>query len=367
MEHGAMGGNFDQARDFFRRGVAHYEAGEYAAAERDFAAALDLVPGRVSALTNLGAARLKLGRPEEAAAVLDEALAQEPGNIEALRHRAAALAELGQLESALASIDHALRVQPGNAAAWTLRGSLLRSLGRSAEAAQAYRAGAANGDDSALNRYFLASLGGAAAPRHAPREYVESLFDGYSQEFDAHLVQVLQYRAPERLVQGLAGVRADAALDLGCGTGLCGQLLRPMAARLDGVDLSANMVERARAAGWYDEVVHADAAEYLHATPRRYDLVTAADVFIYVGALEQVFAGVARVMAPGGRFCFCVELAPPGSDLVLQPSLRYAHSAASIRELARQSGFDIAAASEWPIREDQGVPVAGLFAWLVRQ
>lgn len=367
MGHGAMGDNFDQARDFFRRGVAHYEAGAYAAAERDFAAALDLVPGRVSTLTNLGAVRLKLGRPAEAVALLAEALAQEPGNGEALRHRAAALAELGQLESALASVDQALQLQPGDAAAWTLRGSLLRSLGRPAEAAQAYRAGAANGDDSALNRYFLASLGGAAAPPHAPREYVESLFDGYSQAFDAHLVQVLRYRAPERLVQGLAAVRADAALDLGCGTGLCGRLLRPLAARLDGVDLSANMVEGARAAGWYDEVVHADAADYLHATPQRYDLVIAADVFIYVGALEHVFAGVARVMPPGGRFCFCVELAAPGPDLVLQPSLRYAHSAAYIHGLARQSGFEVAAAGEWPIREDQGSPVPGLFAWLARQ
>lgn len=362
-----MDGNFEQARDFFMRGVAHYQAGEFTAAEREFAAALALVPGRTSALTNLGAVRLKLGRPAEAVALLDEALAQEPGNAEALRHRAAALAELGRLEAALASIDQALQVEPANGPAWTLRGSLLRSLGRAAEAAEAYRAAAANGDDSALNRYFLASLGGGPAPANAPREYVEALFDGYSQDFDAHLVQVLGYRAPERLVQGLGGARADAALDLGCGTGLCGPLLRPLAARLDGVDLSAEMVERSRAGGAYDEVVHADIADYLRSTPRRYDLVVAADVFIYVGALEQVFEGAARVMPPGGRFCFSVELAGAGQDLVLQPSLRYAHSAGYIRKLARHSGFEISATREAPIREDQGLPVPGLFAWLARQ
>lgn len=349
------------------RGVARYEAGEFVAAEREFAAALALVPGRVSTLTNLGAVRLKLGRAAEAAALLDEALAQDPGNAEALRHRAAALAELGQLEAALASIDHALEVEPANGPAWTLRGSLLRSLGRAAEAGAAYRAAAANGDDSALSRFFLASLGGGSAPANAPREYVEALFDGYSQDFDAHLVQVLRYRAPDRLVQGLGGARAEAALDLGCGTGLCGPLLRPLAARLDGVDLSARMVERSRASGAYDEVVQADIAEYLRTTPRRYDLVVAADVFIYVGALEQVFAGAARVMPPGGRLCFSVELAAGERDLVLQPSLRYAHSAGYIRTLARQSGFEIRATSEGPIREDQGLPIHGLFAWLARQ
>ena len=93
-----MSGNFEQARDFFMRGVAQYEAADFAGAERAFAAALALVPGRASTLTNLGAVRLKLGRAAEAAALLDEALAQEPRNAEALRHRAAALAELGRLE-----------------------------------------------------------------------------------------------------------------------------------------------------------------------------------------------------------------------------------------------------------------------------
>ncbi len=178
---------------------------------------------------------------------------------------------------------------------------------------------------------------------------------------------MLRYRAPQRLVQGLGGARAAAALDLGCGTGLCGPLLRPLAARLDGVDLSARMVERARTGGAYDEVVQADIADYLRATPRRYDLVVAADVFIYVGALDQVFEGAARVIPPGGRFCFSVEVAAAGPDLVLQPSLRYAHSASYIRTLAKQSGFEISATTEGPIREDQGSPIPGLFAWLTRQ
>ncbi|HWI81786.1 class I SAM-dependent DNA methyltransferase [Ramlibacter sp.] len=361
-----MTGNFEQARDFFLKGVAHYRAGDFAQAEREFAAALDLVPGRVSTLTNLGAARLKLGRIEEAVALLDEALAQEPDNVEALRQRAAALAELGRHAAALAAIDRALALQPANGPAWTLRGSILRALGRLPEAADAYRSAARHGDDSELSRFFLASLAGGDTPPAAPREYVQSLFDGYAHEFDQHLVDVLHYRAPEILVRGLGAQPVGAALDLGCGTGLCGRLLRPLCRRLDGVDLSARMAQRSAATGWYDEVVQADAADYLHGTDRRYALVVAADVFIYVGALERVFAGAARVLARGGRLCCCVELAPPGADLVLQPSLRYAHSAGYIHKLAQQAGFEISATAEHPIREDQGLPIPGLFAWLIR-
>lgn len=361
-----MSDTFEQARDFFLRGVSRYEAGDLLQAERDFAASLALVPGRPSTLTNLGAVRLKLGRAEEAAAVLEEALAQEPANAEALRHHAAALAELDQHERALDAIDRALRVQP-TPAAWTLRGSILRSLGRTGEAAAAYRTAAEQGGDSELNRFFLASLAGDAPPAHAPREYVESLFDGYAGQFESHLVQVLNYRAPQRLVERLGPARVDAALDLGCGTGLCGPLLRPLAGRLVGVDLSGNMVERARATGCYDDVVQADAVEFLRGHDAAFDLLVAADVLVYIGALEELFAAAARALRPGGRFCFTVELAPPdGSDLVLQPTMRYAHTAAYVRAQAQEAGFKVAETQEHPIREDQGRPIPGLFVWVVR-
>lgn len=362
-----MSGNFEQARAFFLRGVAHYEEGRFAEAERDFAASLALLPGRASTLTNLGAVRLKLGRIDEAAALLQEALRHEPDNAEALRHMAAVLAEQGRHAAAIASVDRALALEPGCGAAWTLRGSLLRTLGRDAEALAAFRLAAQRGADSPLNRYYLAGLGGGEPPPAPPREYVASLFDLYAQEFDAHLVQVLQYRAPQILVGGLrrAG-RFRAALDLGCGTGLCGPLLRPLAERLDGVDLSQRMVERATASGCYDAVLQADLADYLHGTDRRHDLLVAADVFIYVGALERVFAGAARVLGPGGRFCFSVELAPGPDDVVLRPSLRYAHSRGYIRKLTEPHGFEISATAEHPIREDQGTPIPGLFVWLVK-
>jgi predicted TPR repeat methyltransferase len=143
--------------------------------------------------------------------------------------------------------------------------------------------------------------------------------------------------------------------------------LRPLCDRLDGLDLSRRMVERAAATGAYDEVTQGDLVQYLQQTARRYELVIAADVFVYVGALETVFEGAARILQPGGMFCFTVETAPGAGDLVLQPSLRYAHSAAYIRKLAQDHGFDISATQPQTIRDDQGTPIPGLFAWLARR
>jgi predicted TPR repeat methyltransferase len=362
----AMEGTFEQARAFFQQGLDHYLRGRYSEAEHAFAASLALAPGRASALTNLGAARLKLGRFDEAVPLFDEALAQEPDNVEAHAQRAAAPAELGQVESALAGVERALALDPARGAAWTLRGSLLRTMGRREDAIASYENALVHGADNELNRYYLASLTGREPPTAAPRAYVQALFDGYAAGFQDHLLEVLHYRAPAILVDELrrTGRRFAAAVDLGCGTGLCGPLLRPIASRLVGIDLSRNMVEQAAGTGAYDDVIQDDLVRHLQHTVDRYDLVVAADVFIYVGALEAVFAGAARVLEPGGRFCFSVEAAPEGQDLVLQPSLRYAHSLRYIRRLAEPHGFEMIATSAHPIREDQGTPVPGLFAWL---
>jgi predicted TPR repeat methyltransferase len=193
------------------------------------------------------------------------------------------------------------------------------------------------------------------------------LFDHYAEGFEQHLVEVLRYRAPNALAERLRiqGFHAQAALDLGCGTGLVAQAFAGLANVWDGVDLSAAMVSRAQASGRYRSVVQADLAAFLNSTDRHWDLVVAADVFIYVGALDEVFAGVARVLAPGGLFCFSVE-EDSRAPFVLMPSLRYAHSQGSIINLAAQHGFNAPRCERGALREDQGVPTAGLYCWLRR-
>ncbi len=365
----AMSATFEQARQFFVQGLAHYEAGRFAAAEKDFAASLALVPGRPSTLTNLGAATLKLGRFAEAAALLDEALAQEPGNVQALGHRATALAELGRLNEALGCCDRALQLDSTRGALWTLRGNLLMEIGRAGEARAAFEQAIDHGADPQLTGYYLASLGAGAAPPTAPRVYVESLFDNYAEGFEKHLMQVLHYRAPEILVAELrrAGRHFKSTLDLGCGTGLCGLAMRPLTDQLHGVDVSGHMVQQAQARGVYDRVLQDDLVTYLDETTERYNLLVAADVFIYVGALEPVFAGAARVMERGAVFCFSVESCGDEDAFVLRPSLRYAHSLGYIRRLAEQYGFEISSTQEHPIRDDQRTPIAGVFTWLIRR
>jgi predicted TPR repeat methyltransferase len=368
--------------------------------------ALAAEPGNLDALCHLGVALGDLGRDDEALARYDQALAADPQHAPALYQRGVTLNLLGRYDEALAALQRFLDLRPGHARAWLLlgetlqtlerrdealssfdkalaidstlgeawshRGGILRDAGQLQEAADAFRKAMAHGADAELNGYFLSALTGTDAPQTPPSRYVEFMFDGYADKFDEHLVQVLHYQAHKVLVEQLTGIGPrpfSAVLDLGCGTGLCGPLVKPLAGRLDGVDLSRNMLDKAGVAGVYDELVHADVAAFLQTTPRRYGLVLSADVFIYVGDLEPVFRGVRRVIEPGGVFCFSVEAAAESegneASFELRPSLRYAHTEGYLCALAARHGFGVAKLFRHAIREDQRQPVEGLFVYLI--
>ena len=391
----------EQAKARFFEGNALFEAGRFEDALKRYQAALALVPGRPSILANLGVTQCRLGQWAEAVATLQTATQADPANrdawaalglshealshwaeaVQALRHGirlgastaelwlslALCLSHLEQLTEALDALDRALALDPALAEAWSQRGSLLRELGRHAEAAHCFEQALANGADETLHRFYLAGVRGEkAVPPEPLRAYVEALFDDYADGFQAHLLEHLKYQAHRALLAPLKdrGQRYGLVLDLGCGTGLCGQLIRAQADAVDGVDLAQAMVEQARASGAYREVVHGDLLAFLQARTERADLVIAADVFIYVGALDAVFAAVRQRLKPGGCFAFSVELASGEPGLQLRHSLRYAHTPGYVEQLAQAQGFRVRKTWQAPLREDQQKPVMGLYVLL---
>jgi predicted TPR repeat methyltransferase len=309
----------------------------------------------------------QLRRPVEAGPCFERVVQLAPARAEAWFHLAQTWQLVNQPERAVQAYDGCLALRPQHAASWSQRGTALRDLGRHDEAAASFERALALGDDSGLNAWYLAALRGGSAPASAPRGYVQQLFDDYADEFDHHLVDQLGYCAPEvlqRLLVGLGREPFEHGLDLGCGTGLCGPLLRPLAQRLTGVDLSQPMLDAARRRGSYDALLQADLVDHLAGTDDRHDLVVAADVFIYVGDLTPVFSGVRRVLQPGGVFAFSVEPAPAGPAWVLQPSLRYAHGDAALRALAAANGLQVQRVERGALRVDEVYTVQGEY-WVM--
>jgi len=265
---------------------------------------------------------------------------------------------------------------PHWALAWFELGAAREKLGDRPAAIDAFRQAQLNDPRGLLAAELrLAALGAIATPAAPPQAYVASLFDQYAKRFDEHLTRTLDYRGPEVLMDAilracaLAGREAwfDVALDLGCGTGLMARELARCCDVIDGVDLSARMIEAAQLTGLYHELATGDVTGFLNGQmPGRPDLAAAADVFVYLGDLQPVFAAARRVLDERGLLAFTLQRHDGAQDYMIGGDMRYAHSPACLRAWAAQTGFTILLLEEVSVRKDRGEPVAGLVCVAIR-
>jgi predicted TPR repeat methyltransferase len=291
------------------------------AAARETAA---LYPSVANAALLLGEALLRAGELPDAIGEFQRALRQDPALAEARRQLALAWLEAGEAQKALDAFDE---------------------IGE---------------DASGLAPAIAEARAMLARPRSDPR-YVRHLFDQFSEDYDSRMLGQLGYRAPAILRQLAGLVMAGGArtiLDLGCGTGLSGAAFKDLASRLDGVDLSPAMIEKARARGIYDELTVADMESALKEGGRAYDLILAADTLVYLGDLSAVFLSTARRLAPEGLFLFTAEK-KDGEGFELGPKRRWRHSESYLRAEAARAGFDVAGLLACEPRSEAGVPVEG--------
>jgi predicted TPR repeat methyltransferase len=310
----------------------------------------------------------RLINAREALAAYERALAINPALAEAWLGRGQVLGVLASHEQALAAFDKALAIEPDLAEAWLGRAQVLHETNRAEEAISAYRRARELGGDAEFIHCALASLGAEAPPAAAPRGLVVDLYDRYADQYDQHVTSTLKYRTPELLGDLIARSVPAAAqdiVDLGCGTGLLGLRLQARARTLTGVDISANMLARAHRRGVYSALICGELVEFLRTRPGEFDLAAAADVFVYIGDLSEVFRAVREKLRPQGTFCFSVE-AGGDADFKLRANLRYAHSAPYLRRLAEQHEFRVEAIETHILRRDSGVDVAGHLAMLRR-
>jgi len=272
----------------------------------------------------------------------------------------------GEADAAADILVQVLETAPRFATAWFALASIREALGDRDGAIAAFTAARdADGEDYHGTRLHLARLGVGEATPAMTGVYVRRLFDQHAPDFDTALVERLEYRGPELLLEAVrsikgAPLRLGSVLDLGCGTGLGGAAFRPWCDWLVGVDISPGMIEQARAKGLYDRLAVSDLLEFLTAEAgASHHLALAADVFVYCSDLAPIAKAVARVLAPGGLFAFTVETHDdPG--VRLQGTLRYAHGATHVHDAAAAAGLELRQLTAASTRNEKGAPVAGL-------
>jgi predicted TPR repeat methyltransferase len=136
-----------------------------------------------------------------------------------------------------------------------------------------------------------------------------------------------------------------------------------MAMRLDGVDLSPGMLERAKARGSYDNLVQAELSEYLARHVVHWNTIVSADTLCYFGDLSPVFNAAKSALRPQGWLVFSVEALEQGEQgYQLNYTGRYSHTRAYLEQSLRAAGLEPCAIEQAVLRLEALRPVQG---WVV--
>lgn len=291
---------------------------------------------------------------------------------EVFAQKSSRLRDTGEVLAAYVCQHQATQFAPDDTGHWLELGELAHILGRRSEARAAYERVVQLSPENAEARHILRALNDETPPDRAPDDCILQLYARFSGFYEQNMVEDLGYEAPQRIAEILQRFYGDSdslkVLELGCGTGLAGTVLRKYAAHLTGIDLSPDMVEHCRKTGLYDELLVAEITGYLAnqlASAEQYQLIAACDTLIYFGDLSQVLGPSFQLLAPGGRLLFTVEKGTR-EPFNLTDSGRYAHTISHVRAAAAAAGFTVLALDECFLRYEYGEAVTGLGVMLER-
>lgn len=343
--------------------LALHGLGDFAGAADALSRAVEINEEDADYWFNLALSLKGCERFVEAVGAYKRALAIRPDDVEILYSLGCCCKDCDAVDQAVAVYEHVLELDPGFLPALNNLAYMHHLQGNLEAAGVLYhRILELEPEHPGASMMVKAVQGVAAAA--PPKEYVRELFDGFAANFDNHLMDKLEYRVPGALRMLLdKGPRRKSynhCLDLGCGTGLCGELFRDCCGKLTGIDLSGEMVRRAGDKQVYDELVEAELIAYLGASEKPFDLFLAADVFTYLGDLEPVFEAIAAKGSESAHLLFSVEAGGDDASWVLQSSGRYAHGRQYVEQTAASCGFTLCLSEEAHLRKERGQWVDGV-------
>lgn len=410
-----QGNRFDQAEEIYRRvleqapdspdvlhflGLLRHQRGYWQEGVDLIQQALLIAPDYMDALNNLGNIQLQTGQPELAEQTFRRVIALNPSFASAYGNLGVALKEMGRYDEAVDMLMKAIDLDPEGAHYYQNLGNALRKKGNYEDAIVYYRKalslkpydsetyknlcrtfyllGQMDTAIDILDRWLefdpidptalhmRSAYSGENIPERASDAFIRETFDGFANTFD-FVLKRLDYQAPFLVEKALKNIYSNSGqidlVDVGCGTGLCGPLVRPVARRLVGIDLSSGMLDRARAREVYDELHEAELTDFLSRSQGAYDAAICADTLCYFGDLALPIHAAIRALKPGGRFVFTLEKLDESNlaqGFCLNPHGRYSHSKGYVERTLQSAGFALEAMDDVILRMEFAKPVQGL-------
>ncbi len=351
----------DYSHAYFNMANALRDQDKLEEAIKAYNKALTIKSGYYDATYNKGLNLKDQGKVEEAIETYNKALSIDPVYVEAHNNIGIALQDQGKLDEAIEAFKKALLIKPDYAAVLNNIGIVLRDQGKPEEAIETFNKALAIQPDNVNAQHMVSALKGETGSS-VPRAYVEKLFDSYANKFESSLLEKLEYNVPKIMTSLIVNQHDEGSLgsilDLGCGTGLTGFEIRRFCSKLEGIDLSNSMLEKARIKNIYDNLCHTDIIEHLANAKLNFDYFISADVFIYVGELSQVFSLIKSRNKKPGKLVFSTEHAEK-SGFHLETSGRYSHSKSYIEGLCKKFDYSISHFSQTNLRKEKGTFLTG--------
>lgn len=327
----------------------------YSEAKECYEAALKLMPTHPKALNNLGKIYHIQGDQISALSYLEKAVQIEPNYPLALNNIGVILSERGDLTNAAKYLEKSYSLDQYNPETLYNLAGLYNALAEPDKAVEKLEALLKMQPDHAPAKHMLAAVSGKTTDT-APAQYITETFDRYAHRFDTHIQGPLQYDAPYVLAVMLGEAYPDEeyrrCLDLGCGTGLSGDAFKQIADKITGVDLSPQMLAKAREKNIYDRLECEDVYAFLDKDTEVYELILATDVLVYLGRLDRFFQSIAKHSKAGTKLVCSIERENQKEDYVLRDSGRYAHNPDYLVKQAITSGFSVRGHRECGIRKE---------------
>jgi len=326
----------------YNLGLALFELCRYRESCLYYRQALQYAPDQVDILYNLALSHQKGGEFGQAVEIYTQALGVSPRDVDCLYNLACCYMDMQDDDEAITTYRQVLDIDHRHLGSLSNIAFVHHRNGQYDQAAKYYTRLLDLAPDHQAARHMLDSLEGVSR-QSPPAEYIRDMFDNYSARYDDSLVTELEYTAPAIMREKVDSemtlpLHSALGLDLGCGTGLSGLAFSSLCKTLTGVDISPKMVEIAGGKKIYSSLYVAEILEYLLACQEKYSLVIAADVFGYVGRLDEVFFALSRVVLPQACFCFSTENTDK-VDYLLRKTGRFAHSPEYIENLCGRTGW----------------------------
>jgi len=342
------------------------EQGNLEEAEGAYRKVLVLRPRHADAHNNLGTVLRDQQQFEAAVEAYEKAIELDPQHADAYHNLGNVLKRLDRVEGALTAYRKAIELRPYRTHAYDSLGKALYRAGRINEAIGVYQQWLKNESDNPIAQHMLAACTGENVPDRASDDYVREVFDSFAGSFNEVLAR-LDYRAPQLIEESLAREiphpSADLdVLDAGCGTGLCGPILRTYAQNLIGVDLSPAMIAKSHGLDLYDDLQAVELTTYLRGSENRFDLIASADTLVYFGRLEDVFDAVSKALRHGGRIFFTLERHrnAAAAGHCLEAHGRYSHTTEYVSQTLREAALEVVSIQSVALRKESGRDVNGM-------